>query len=251
MKLNLRLRKCNYHVVFFFFTNLRYKPVIIVIGISGIITYCLLLWTTSKYWAQVIQVSYAIYMATEVSYFTYIYAKVDKEHYLKVTSHTRAALLCGRFTSGVLAQVLYNTKLMDIRELNFITLAAQVAATFWAVFLPSVPRSVYFNQIVAEENNMTTLSVVEAPSTEKPNGKTNTNYTSAFYLIFNQFNEAYTNQNVILWSVWYVFGVCGHYQVINYIQMLWGTIDNNPDVSSESSVNFAKINGEQCLHVVK
>lgn len=168
-------------------------------------------------------------MATEVAYFTYIYAKVDKEHYLKVTSHTRAALLCGRFTSGVLAQVLYNTKLMNIRELNFITLAAQVAATCWAFFLPSVQKSVYFHQV--EESKASSISIDESMCVEKSKGKSKINYKEAFRLIFNQFNEAYSNRNVILWSVWYIVAMCGHYQVINYIQMLWGTIDNNPDVS--------------------
>lgn len=62
-------------------------------------------------------------MATEVAYYTYIYAKVDKEHYLKTTSHTRAAILAGRFVAGVLGQTLVNTKTMNYLQLNYITLA--------------------------------------------------------------------------------------------------------------------------------
>lgn len=211
--------------------NSRYKPVIIVTGISGIVTYCLLLWTTTKLWAQTIQIFYALYVATEVAYFTYIYAKVDKEYFLKVTSHTRAALLCGRFTSGVLAQTLYNTKLLDIRQLNFITLGAQISATCWALFLPSVQKSVYFYHYGTEDNNkIRSTENSEANGTKRTVKHTSINFKAAFSLIFNQFRSAYSKQNVILWSIWYVIGMCGHYQVINYIQMLWLSIDNNPDV---------------------
>ena len=52
------------------------------------------------------QVAYGIATSTEVAYFTYIYARVPGQHYQKVTSFTRAALLIGRFLSGVLSQVL-------------------------------------------------------------------------------------------------------------------------------------------------
>lgn len=62
-------------------------------------------------------------MATEVAYYTYIYAKVDKSYYQKVTSHTRAAILSGRFVAGILGQLLIFYNLFDYRELNFITFA--------------------------------------------------------------------------------------------------------------------------------
>lgn len=62
-------------------------------------------------------------MATEIAYFTYIYAKVPKEHYLKTTSHTRASILAGRFVAGLSGQILHYTGLMDYRQLNYITLA--------------------------------------------------------------------------------------------------------------------------------
>lgn len=54
-------------VFFFFFVE----------GISGISVYAVLLWTTSIEWLQVSQFLYGLYMATEVAYLTYIYAKVS------------------------------------------------------------------------------------------------------------------------------------------------------------------------------
>lgn len=64
-------------------------------------------------------------MATEVAYYTYIYAKVDRKHYLKVTSHTRAAIMGGRFVAGCLGQSLVYTGAMDYLELNYITLGGK------------------------------------------------------------------------------------------------------------------------------
>lgn len=199
--------------------RIRYKPVVIMIGVAGIITWSLLLWTTSLLGTQIIQIFYGTYMATEVAYFTYIYAKVPKQHYLAVTVHTRAALLIGKFFSSTLSQTLIYTKIMNIRELNYITLTAQTLATILACCLPSVERSLYFNNDEETEHK-----------TEQP--KYLEKCKSAFKLIYSHFTQAYSNRVVLIWSLWYAFGLCGFFQVITYIQMLWSSIDNNPDVSS-------------------
>lgn len=60
-------------------------------------------------------------MAAEVAYYTYIYAKVDRDRYQVVTGHTRSSILAGRFLAGILAQILYSYELMDVRELNYIS----------------------------------------------------------------------------------------------------------------------------------
>lgn len=62
-------------------------------------------------------------MAAEVAYFTYMYAKVSKDKYQKVTGHARAGILSGRFLGSVVAQLLVSYKLMDYRELNYLSLA--------------------------------------------------------------------------------------------------------------------------------
>lgn len=64
-------------------------------------------------------------MATEVAYYTYIYAKVDTEFYPQVSSHTRAAILAGRCVSGLLAQMLISLNWMDFKQLNYITFAGK------------------------------------------------------------------------------------------------------------------------------
>lgn len=65
-------------------------------------------------------------MACEVAYYTYIYAKVDKDYYQQVTSHTRAAILAGRAFSGILGQVLVSFNIMDYRQLNYISFGGEL-----------------------------------------------------------------------------------------------------------------------------
>lgn len=55
-----------------------------------------------------------------------MYAKVDKIHYQKVTGNARAAILAGRFIASVVAQLLVSYEVLDLRELNFLTLGGDL-----------------------------------------------------------------------------------------------------------------------------
>ncbi|XP_055859380.1 thiamine transporter 1-like [Episyrphus balteatus] len=123
---------------------LRYKPIIITSACAGIILWSILLWTESLWELQVGQFFYGLYMASEVAYYTYIYAKVDKDHYQKVTGNTRAAMLAGKFLAGVIAQVLLSAEVMNYRDLNFLSLGTQIISLFIGIGLPSVKKSIYF-----------------------------------------------------------------------------------------------------------
>lgn len=72
---------------------------------------------------QILEFFYGLFMSTEVSYYTYIYAKVDKKHYQEVTGHTKAAALFGRSMSGVVAQLTASFDLLNYHHLNFLTVA--------------------------------------------------------------------------------------------------------------------------------
>lgn len=100
---------------------LRYKPLIILLGLSSATIWGLMLLVNSKIGLQIIEVIYGTFCACEVAYYAYIYAKTDKRHYQSVTSHTRAAILLGRFFSAVTSQLLVYYDISDYRQLNFIT----------------------------------------------------------------------------------------------------------------------------------
>lgn len=239
-----------------------YKPLIIASGLAGCIVWSLLIWTRSLADLQIGQVFYGTYMATEVAYYTYAYAKVDRRHYATITAHTRAAILVGRFVAATLGQVLVYTRLMDYLQLHYVTLGAQIAATLWAIGLPSVPTSVYFHRgrnVAGDAVQMVSDSITDEPPQQQqlppkdvhtveravppPDADNNTvvavvnrrdgvsiseHDERAFRLLWSQFCRAYSNRDVLIWSVWYAVGMCGFLQGISYVQVLWVAIDPAP-----------------------
>lgn len=204
-------------------------------GFAGIITWSLFPWTTSYFGAQLSQVSYAAYVSSEVAYYAYIYAKVSKEHYSVVTSHTRAALLVGRFTSGVISQTLMHFNIVGIRELNFISLSTQILATIFVIFLPKVNQNIYFYRsdvTVTRSSNISVGSNQVGLGCEAKTSSISTNEQlyRAFQLMGQQIKCAYSNRTVLLWSMWYAFGMCGFLQVLVYVQLVWIHIDNRLEV---------------------
>lgn len=105
--------------------NFRYKPIIIASAVVALVLWSLLLWTSSIEALYAVQACYGFFMAAEVAYYTYMYAKVEKDRYQKVTGHARASLLAGRFVASVIAQTLVTFDIMDLRQLNFISLGGE------------------------------------------------------------------------------------------------------------------------------
>lgn len=95
---------------------------IILLGASGVAIWSILLWRDSVLSLQIVEVIYGTYCATEIAYFSYIYAKTDKQHFQAVTSHSRAAILIGKFFAASAAQLLVYFNIMDYRQLNYLTL---------------------------------------------------------------------------------------------------------------------------------
>lgn len=193
----------------------------------------MLIWTKSLKNLQILEIFYGTYMATEIGYFTYIYAKVDKEHYLKVTSYARAAVLSGRFFAGTIGQIFVYTKIMDYRQLHILTLSAQIGATIWAFLLPSVDTSLYFHksqlqQLPTDDDDIDSITF-DSHHSSSINSIRNSNtvgkWKKAFQLFGSHFKSAYTNYNVLIWSIWYAVAMCGYLQIISYIQVLWTNID--------------------------
>jgi solute carrier family 19 (thiamine transporter), member 2/3 len=217
----------------------------------------MLLWTTSLRSLQILEVFYGTYMATEVAYYTYIYAKVDKQHYQKVTSHTRAAFQSGKFIAGTLAQTLVYFKWMDYRQLNYLTLATQIMALFWAFSLPSVKNSLYFhrqtdnkqslvvqacdNEYISSSSAVGTLPINDGNDCANKEDDGKNKVVNPFELLWLHFKTAYTNKQVLQWSIWYALAMCGYFQIVSYIQVLWADIvGNSEQVSSLICLIFLK-----------
>lgn len=103
----------------------RYKPLIIVSALTGIIVWSLFLWAQSLLGLQVAEFFYGTYLATEVGYYTYIYSKVERAHYDTVTAHCRSAAFWGRFVAGASAQILVYYQWMNYKDLNYLSLGSK------------------------------------------------------------------------------------------------------------------------------
>uniref|UniRef100_A0A182QPN5 Reduced folate carrier n=1 Tax=Anopheles farauti TaxID=69004 RepID=A0A182QPN5_9DIPT len=242
--------------VFLLTDVLRYKSIIVFSACLGIVIWSLLLWTETLAALQVVQVLYGAYMASEVAYYTYIYAKISREKYQQVTGNTRAAILLGRFLSGVISQVLVSTGAMNVRDLNYITLGTQAFSLLWSFLLPPVKTSVYFyarddtdqqptaNDIAPtvqpsqrpEADGNTDPNPSKEPSKEAESGnvtpqtdanprKPQFSATRAVRLLWSHFIAAYRQLPVVQWSLWWALAMAGFIQVQVYVQLLWHEID--------------------------
>lgn len=220
-------------VVFLVTDFLRYKPLIIANALTGIVIWSVLIWTTTILGLQIVEVFYGFYQATEVAYYSYIYAKVDKEYYPRVTSHTRAAMFVGKLVAGLSAQLLIGLDWMNVKQLLYISAGSQVFALLWAFVLPKVEKSLYFHHKPA-------ISTIEHQSVE--NTETTVvkeNHTRPLQLLWSHFRSAYTNPLVLQWSLWYAIGLAGYLQVTTYMQVVWKSFENEPTVVWNGGVDAA------------
>lgn len=200
-------------------------------------------------------------MATEVAYYTYMYAKVDRSKYQRVTGHARSAVLCGRFLSAVLGQALVTTQVLDLRQLNFISFGGKYrlrAIVQWILSLICnwlhhqhyVRRwsplrccrlsgaSIYFFAVRrdADDDNANKSPISQTSASNGSAKKTSTisvvdehspikaefSYQRAFALLWLHFKSSYSNGTLIMWSVWWALGTCTMSKVSSY--NLWSTL---------------------------
>jgi len=69
------------------------------------------------------QMFFGFFYSSEVAFTTYLYAKVDdKQYYQKITSLVKASMLFGRFLSGLIAQTVVSTHLLNEVYLLYISI---------------------------------------------------------------------------------------------------------------------------------
>lgn len=170
-----------------------------------------------------------------MAYYTYIYAKVDREHYPKVTSYTYSAILAGRSLGGVTAQLMNSFEVMNLLQLNYFSLACVSVALTFSLFLPRVKQSIYFHRDIVTTNTVVAAeNVEEGNSSSEPDTETvataqrKTTFRqklqdSKRYML-NDLKSAYGNSYVLKWSIWWAVATAGHLQVLNFNQALWETI---------------------------
>ncbi|KFO28077.1 Folate transporter 1 [Fukomys damarensis] len=92
--------------IFLLTDYLRYKPVLLLQGLSYVCVWLLLLFGSSVPYMQLMEAFYSVTMAARIAYSSYIFSLVRPSRYQRMASYSRAAVLLGVFTSSVLGQLL-------------------------------------------------------------------------------------------------------------------------------------------------
>uniref|UniRef100_A0A7E4VBB4 Reduced folate carrier n=1 Tax=Panagrellus redivivus TaxID=6233 RepID=A0A7E4VBB4_PANRE len=200
---------------------LLYKPVIIIGTLAYIGVWLCIIFAKSVLALQFAEANYAIGTASEVAYFSYIYVRVDSSKFSRVTAWTRAALLLGRCTSYILAEILILTKTANYQDLNYISIGVLGISLAVAICLPGVSwktvveRNVEHNDVIFREAKPQTF--FEFCKTTLLNQKTN-------------FVNYYSKMTILKWSLWWAMATCGELQIESYAQTLFGQLqDANGD----------------------
>ncbi|KAM9084482.1 thiamine transporter 2 [Megaptera novaeangliae] len=228
--------------VFILTDYVRYKPVIVLQGISFIITWLLLLFGQGVKTMQVVEFFYGMVSATEVAYYAYIYSMVSPEHYQKVSGYCRSATLVAYTVASVLAQLLVSLANLSYFYLNVLSLASVSMAFLFSLFLPMPKKSMFFHAKPSKEAPPKPPgkdAVLEEPQKDhEPAGQVFTvsgnpydgQWSSpkpenvalrVFVQWLQDLKECYSSKHLFYWSLWWAFSTAGFNQVLNYVQVLW------------------------------
>ncbi|KAG8520923.1 Thiamine transporter 2 [Galemys pyrenaicus] len=243
--------------VFVLTDYVRYKPVIVLQGISFIITWLLLLFAQGVTAMQVMEFFYGMVTATEVAYYSYIYSVVSPEHYQRVSGYCRGVTLVAYTAASVLAQLLVSVAHLPYFYLNVISLTSVSLACLCSLFLPMPRKSLFFHakhSLEAQKSPSREAVVEEAPeweeygwAEEKPHAHVPTvsgqlagsrgrgpKVRSAAWRVSVQWlrdlRESYSSRRLLYWSLWWASSTAGYNQVVNYVQVLWD--DKSPSQDS-------------------
>ncbi|KAM6065313.1 thiamine transporter 2-like [Theristicus caerulescens] len=230
--------------VFLMTDYVRYKPVLLLQGISFIVTWLLLLFAHGVVAMQVVEFFYGMVTATEVAYYAYIYSVVSTDHYQRVTSYCRSITLVSATVAAVLGQLLVSLAGVSYFHLNAITLASVSLAFVCSFFLPMPQKSMFFHRKDVSETLPGPDKVVGTGSSDGPsscqedkgsvsadrgptpepqadNAKPQNHVLRVLVQLSKDLRDCYSSRKLLYWSLWWALATAGFNQVLNYIQVLW------------------------------
>ncbi|XP_040426063.1 thiamine transporter 1 [Cygnus olor] len=230
---------------------LRYKPVVLLQGLSLIVTWFMLLYAQGLRAVQFLEFFYGMGTATDVAYYSYIYSVVDVDLYQKVTSYCRSATLVGYTVGSVSGQVLVSVAGWSLFSLNVISLTSISIAFGTAWFLPMPRKSLFFHHVSSQPFSLEMKvmdckngsAVQDQPSVQRTPGwedetkvplnvegsaaekqEQKVDIVKVLKDLWRDFLQCYSSRTMLCWSVWWALSTCGYLQVINYAQNLWEVV---------------------------
>uniref|UniRef100_A0A0K0FBH8 Uncharacterized protein n=1 Tax=Strongyloides venezuelensis TaxID=75913 RepID=A0A0K0FBH8_STRVS len=214
-----------------------YKPTMIIEMVGQVSLRYLFIYGLTLFEQQIAYVFYGIASASEVAFFAYIYAILDKEQFQKLTSWTRAGTMGGRTTGYIVAQIIILTGMGDYLTLNKIALVIPSLVLLICICLPRVHWKHMVERLFGpgEECNGKIVHNDEKPDC----------YSKYLAFRFKQlkidFIKIYSIGYIRKWSFWYSMTTCMSLQVALYAQTLWGEAsekDNPLNGFAEATYTF-------------
>uniref|UniRef100_A0A0N5AH12 Thiamine transporter 2 n=1 Tax=Syphacia muris TaxID=451379 RepID=A0A0N5AH12_9BILA len=256
--------------IFFLTDILRYKPIVCLEALTLCGTWALLIWGNTVKHMQLMQIIFGkssfilgIASASGIAYYSYVYAAVDEKDYKKVTSFTRSAVLIGKFFSYGIAQLLViyfgHSRYLLLNQISFGALVTVVVIAF---ALPSISlQTNNENQLELKRNNLPQKlsqnylkdNQLNEKSTLLPQPPTiEDGIVEYLTTIWKNFKIYKTDTFVLKWSIWWALTSCGVFQVQNYMQSLWATMQRtDKDVKNGVSECFNTLIGALLSYVIQ
>ncbi|KAM6258109.1 thiamine transporter 2-like [Porphyrio hochstetteri] len=230
--------------VFLITDYVRYKPVLLLQGISFIITWLLLLFAQGLVAMQVVEFFYGMVTATEVAYYAYIYSVVSTDRYQRVTSYCRSITLVAATVAAVLGQLLVSLADVSYFHLHAITLASVSLAFVCSFFLPMPQQSMFFHSKdgsgtlpgpdkaaatlgsdrpsgCPEDTSSAPADRGPAPGPQAGIAEPQHHVLRVLVQLCKDLRDCYSSRKLLYWSLWWALATAGFNQVLNYIQVLW------------------------------
>lgn len=213
---------------------LRYKPVLIIQGVSQVIIWIILLLGGTLLQMQFMEFFYGITMACRVAYSSYIFSLVNPVLYQRVAGYSRSSVLLGVFTSSILGQLCMSLGNITFYTLNSISLGFVSFGLLLSLCLPWPKRSLFFNRTNQEEKELVEVATKSeldkmnpkdgGPSFAAPPCPASTWKDSVFMQMLLEVRNVLKRPNLRLWSLWWVFNSTGYYLVLFYVHILWNKV---------------------------
>lgn len=227
--------------IFLLTDYLRYKPVLVLQGLSYVSVWLLLLLGTSVLHMQFLEFFYSVTMASRIAYSSYIFSLVRPARYQRMAGYSRAAVLLGVFSSSVLGQLLVTVGGISFTLLNYISLGFLLFSLVLALFLKRPKRSLFFNRSEPVSSGASPSEVDHMhPGPGAPARRKLGAAPAAWrdWVLARMLRELGSNLRVPqlrLWTLWWVFNSTGYYLIIYYVHILWTVIQ--PTTSSTAVYN--------------
>ncbi|XP_045441259.1 reduced folate transporter isoform X3 [Pipistrellus kuhlii] len=217
---------------------LRYKPVLLLQGLSYISVWLLLLFGHSVLHMQFMEFFYSLTMAARIAYSSYIFSLVRPAQYQRMAGYSRSSVLLGVFTSSVLGQLLVTAGEVTFQTLNYISLAFLTFSLILAMFLKRPKRSMFFNRSEPAHGEASPSELDKMrPGPGQPMGRKLPRTLLAGWRdwvlvrMLRELGASLRLPQLRLWSLWWVFNSSGYYLIVFYVHILWNVVDPTKDTT--------------------